>query len=53
MATRRTRRMIAVGLMVLGAAVMLLAPTGTWGGAGLIALGIAIEIVGLAIERKQ
>lgn len=47
----RMRRTSAVTMMVLGAILMFLAPE-VWQGALLFALGIALELVGIALERK-
>ena len=48
---RRTRRIAEAVLMVLGGALLLLAPSVHF---GLIAfaLGIVLELVGLALERR-
>ncbi|MDD2699737.1 MAG: hypothetical protein PHH36_00735 [Sideroxydans sp.] len=46
------RRPVAIALMVLGAAVMYSAPS-SWKGALILALGVAIELVGIAIKRKD
>lgn len=46
------RRVSAIVLVVLGAVVMLLAPQ-VWPGALLLALGIVLELVGIALERKS
>ena len=48
---RRVRRGIEAGLMALGGALLLLAPSVHY---GLIAfaLGIALELAGLALERR-
>ena len=47
----RTRRASAVIMVVLGAALMLLAPE-AWPGALLLILGVALELFGIALERK-
>jgi hypothetical protein len=47
----RTRRAIAVIMMVLGAILMFLAPE-VWQGALLLAAGIALELFGIALEHK-
>ncbi|HET7831482.1 MAG TPA: hypothetical protein VFK88_00815 [Gallionella sp.] len=47
-----TRRIVAVILIVLGAMLMLLAPD-IWQGALVLALGIVLEIVGIALEHKN
>lgn len=47
---RRWRRPVAAGLMVLGAVLMLLSPS-VDAGLILFALGVVLELAGLAIER--
>jgi drug/metabolite transporter (DMT)-like permease len=47
----RTRRAIAAIMVVLGAALMLLAPE-AWPGALLLILGVVLELFGIALERK-
>ena len=54
---KRLRRIVGAVLIVTGALLMWLAPEPTFGGpagAGLILLfaGIALELVGLALERR-
>ena len=49
---RRTRRTSAVIMMALGAILMFLAP-GVWQGALLFVLGIALELLGIALEHKD
>ena len=49
---RRTRRIIGAVLIVLGAALMLLAPE-TVGGVALFALAVLLEFVGLVLERRD
>ena len=49
---RRTRRIIGAVLIVLGAALMLLAPE-TAGGFALFALAVLLEFVGLLLERRD
>lgn len=46
-----TRRASAAIMVVLGAALMLLAPA-AWPGALLLILGIALELAGIALEHK-
>ena len=48
---RRSRRALALFLVVLGGAMMLLAPE-VWGGLAVLALGVVIELVGIALERR-
>lgn len=47
----RTRRASAVIMVALGAILMLLAPE-VWPGMLLFVLGIALELVGIALEHK-
>ncbi len=47
----RMRRASAVVMVVLGAILMLLAPK-VWPGALLLALGVVLELVGIALEHK-
>lgn len=51
MLKRRTRRVLAVLLMVLGGVLMYLVPE-VWTGLALLALGVLIELAGIALERK-
>jgi hypothetical protein len=48
---KKQRRILAGSLIVLGAVLMLFA-TESMGGLVLIALGVAVEIIGIALERK-
>lgn len=48
---RRPRRALALFLVVLGGAMMFLAPE-VWGGLAVLALGVVIELVGIALEHK-
>ena len=45
------RRPLAALLVIAGALMMYLAPE-TWAGALLLALGIAIEVVGIALKHR-
>lgn len=47
----RIRRTSAVILVVLGAILMFLAPE-VWQGVLLLALGVVLELVGIALEHK-
>jgi uncharacterized membrane protein YccC len=47
----RNRRVSAVIMVLLGAALMILTPE-TWPGALLLILGIALELFGIALEHK-
>ena len=46
------RRAVAGLLVVLGAVVMFFAPE-TWPGAILLALGVSLEMVGIALRHKD
>ena len=48
---RRTRRVLAIGLVVLGGVLMALAPE-MWVGVIVLALGVVLELAGIALERK-
>jgi len=48
---RRSRRVLATILVVLGGVLMLLAPE-IWAGLIVLALGVVIELAGIALERK-
>lgn len=45
------RRALAVLLMIAGAMVMILTPE-SWAGLSLLALGVAVEVAGIALRRK-
>ena len=47
----RTRRTLAGALIVIGALLMLFA-TETMGGLALILAGVAVEIIGIALEHR-
>ena len=47
----RARRASAVIIVVLGAMLMLLAPE-AWPGALLLVLGVALELLGIALEHR-
>lgn len=49
---RRLRRSAAVSLIVLGGALIYLAP-GDMTGRVLLAAGIVLELAGIALERRQ
>lgn len=51
MLTKRSRRFLAAFLVVLGGVLILLAPE-MWVGVVLLVLGVAIELAGIALERK-
>ena len=46
------RRPLALLLAMAGALVMFLAPE-TWAGALLLAIGIAVELAGIALKRRS
>ena len=48
---RRSRRVLATILIVLGSVLMFLAPE-IWAGLIVLALGVVIELAGIALERK-
>ena len=48
----RTRRVIALTMVVLGAILMFLAPE-EWPGELILLLGVALEVVGIALEHKR
>lgn len=48
---RRTRRIVSACLLVLGGALMLFAPEQVWAGAVLLALGVLLELVAIAMAR--
>ena len=49
---RRTRRLVGAGLIALGVALMLLAPDSP-GGWIALGLAVALEVVGIALERRD
>lgn len=52
MIKHKSRRRIGAGiLVVLGALLMFIAPE-IWQGVILLALGVALELAGIALERK-
>jgi len=48
---RRVRRVLAISLVVLGGLLMALAPE-IWEGLLVFALGVGIELAGIAMEHK-
>ena len=46
------RRSLAVLLIVLGAMMLLLAPT-TWAGVLLLVLGVSVELIGIALKHRN
>ncbi len=49
--TRRKRRAAAIVLIVLGGVLMALAPE-IWMGLAILALGAAVELAGIVLERR-
>lgn len=49
----RTRKLIAAFLVVFGVILLLLAPTQTVSGIVLVAIGIAIEVAGITLEKRR
>jgi hypothetical protein len=48
---RRSRRALAIFLVVLGGVLVALAPE-IWAGLAVLALGVIIELAGIALEHK-
>lgn len=48
---RRPRRAVAISLVIAGGLLMALAPE-IWEGLIVLALGVGIELAGIALERK-
>lgn len=48
---QRSRRVLAIFLVVLGGVLMILAPE-IWAGLVVLALGVIIELAGITLERK-
>lgn len=48
---QRTRRVVATVLVVLGGVLMAMAPE-IWAGLLVLALGVVVEVAGIALERK-
>jgi hypothetical protein len=48
---RRSRRILAIFLVVAGGVLMALAPE-IWAGLAVLVLGVAVELAGIALERK-
>ena len=47
-----SRRIFAAVLVVLGGVLMFFAPEKYWLGGVLLALGVAVELVGITLERQ-
>jgi hypothetical protein len=48
----RSRRVLAIFLVVLGGVLMILAPE-IWAGLVVLALGVVVELAGIALERRN
>lgn len=48
---QRSRRVLAIFLVILGGVLMILAPE-IWAGLVVLALGVIIELAGITLERK-
>ncbi len=48
---RRSRRVVAALLIVLGGVLMYLAPE-IWAGLAVLALGVVVELAGISLERR-
>lgn len=51
LSSRRSRRVLAIFLVVLGGVLMYLAPE-MWAGLVVLVLGVVVELAGIALERK-
>jgi hypothetical protein len=49
----RTRRILSLGLLILGGVMLFLAPADVWAGAILVALAIALEIAGAVLGHRK
>lgn len=49
----RTRRILSLVLMALGGLLIFLAPEDVWIGALLLALGVALEVAGMLMQRRS
>lgn len=49
----RTRRGLSLGLVVLGGILLFLAPEDIWIGVLLVALGLALEIIGAMVGHPR
>ncbi len=49
---RRSRRVLAIFLMMLGGVLMYLAPE-IWAGLVVLAVGVVVELAGIALERRD
>jgi fatty-acid desaturase len=46
------RRVVAFGLIILGGALMFLAPE-VWAGVLMMILGVAVEMIGITLDHKR
>jgi hypothetical protein len=49
----RTKRLLSVVLLILGAMLMFFAPENIWIGAILFAVGLGLEIAGLVLGHRK
>jgi uncharacterized membrane protein HdeD (DUF308 family) len=49
---RRSRRVLAGFLVLLGGVLMFLAPE-IWAGLAVLVLGVVVEVAGIALERQS
>jgi uncharacterized membrane protein HdeD (DUF308 family) len=49
---RRSRRVLAGFLVLLGGVLMFLAPE-IWAGLAVLGLGVVVEVAGIALERQS
>jgi len=49
----RVRRIVATCIAAAGGALLLLAPQNAWLGIVLIALGLALEVIGMNLRHKD
>ena len=51
MLSKRSRRVLAIFLVVLGGVLIFLAPE-IWAGLVVLALGVVVELAGIALEHR-
>ena len=49
----RTKRLLSIPLLILGALLMFLAPENIWMGALLFCVGVGVELAGLVLARRD
>lgn len=49
----RTRRALSLGLVVLGGVLLFLAPEDIWIGVLLVAVGLALEVIGAMVGQPR